>query len=79
MGAETIHLEQPEQGWGNFTLKTNCTPRFSPVSHEWPLEVEGDLAWDPASFPSEEDYTLTLSENDVSEVKSGLQHFNSRV
>jgi hypothetical protein len=78
MGAETILLGQQGQTWGDLAVKANCTPRYVPVSHEWPAEVEGDLAWGPTSFASEDDYTLTLTESEVDEVRSGLQHFNGK-
>ncbi|KAK3293656.1 uncharacterized protein B0H64DRAFT_326361 [Chaetomium fimeti] len=76
MGVETVLLGQQGQTWGDLTVKANCPPRYIPVSSEWPVEMEGDLAWGPASFGSEDEYTLVLSESDVSEVRSGLQHFN---
>lgn len=74
MGAETVLLGQQGQAWGDLTVKASCPPRY--VSSEWPAEVEGDLAWGPASFASEDDYTLVLNEDEVAEVRSGLQHFN---
>ncbi|KAL2134171.1 hypothetical protein VTI74DRAFT_870 [Chaetomium olivicolor] len=76
MGAETILLEQQGRGWGNLEVKTNCTPRYFPITHQWPAKMEGELAWGPTSFASPVDYTLTLSEDEISEVRSGLQHFN---
>lgn len=77
MAAETIILEHPP-AWGDIRLKTDCTLRYIPISHEWPAEVTGELAWGPASFCSEEDYTLTLSDDEVSEVKSALRYFNGK-
>jgi hypothetical protein len=79
MGAETLLLGHQGQDWGALTVKPNCTPRYFPISHEWPAEAQGDLAWGPASFASQDDYTLTLSETDISEIRSGLQHFNGRL
>ncbi|KAL2146815.1 hypothetical protein VTI28DRAFT_2296 [Corynascus sepedonium] len=76
MGAEAILLGQQAQAWPDLTVKTNCTPRYFPVSHAWPAAIEGDMTWGPASFNSEDDYTLTLSEGEISEVKSGLAYFN---
>ncbi|KAL2197003.1 hypothetical protein P885DRAFT_68900 [Corynascus similis CBS 632.67] len=72
----SILLGQQAQAWPDLTVKTNCTPRYFPVSHAWPAAIEGDMAWGPASFSSEDDYTLTLSEGEISEVKSGLAYFN---
>ncbi|KXX76429.1 hypothetical protein MMYC01_200183 [Madurella mycetomatis] len=77
MAAETIILER-QPAWGDLRLKTNCTLRYVPISHEWPAEVTGELAWRPTSFCSGKDYTLTLSDDDLSEVKSALQYFNDR-
>lgn len=81
MSTETILLGQQQWGLGNLklNLKANRTPRYLPVSHEWPAEMAGDLVWGPTSFGSEGDYTLTLSEDDIFEVKAGLQHFNGEV
>jgi hypothetical protein len=76
MGAETVLLGPQAQTWGEFKVKANCTSRYSPITGEWPATMEGDLAWGAASFASEDDYTLTLTESEVSEVRSGLQHFN---
>ncbi|KAK4102453.1 Clavaminate synthase-like protein, partial [Parathielavia hyrcaniae] len=76
MGAETILLGHQGQDWSALAVKANCTPRYFPISHGWPAEVEGDLAWGPSSFTSDDDYTLTLDEADISEIRSGLQHFN---
>jgi hypothetical protein len=78
MGAETILFGQQAQGWGALTVKSNCTPRYFPVSSSWPAEVKGDLAWGPTSFASPDDYTLTLSESELLEIRAGLQHFNGR-
>jgi hypothetical protein len=78
MGAETILLGPQAQAWGEFTVKANCTSRYLPITGEWPATMEGDLAWGAASFASEDDYTLTLTESEVSEVRCGLQHFNGR-
>ena len=76
MGAETILLGPQEQGWVDLTLKTKCTPRYIPITHDWPAQMEGGLVWGPESFASEEDYTLIFTEEEVSEVKAGLEHFN---
>jgi hypothetical protein len=78
MGAETILLG-PQGHEFNLSLKENCTLRYVPVTEQWPTEVQGDLVWGPSSFASPDDYTLTLTEQEVSEVRSGLQHFNGRL
>lgn len=78
MGAETVLLEPQAQAWGELTVKANCTARYLPITNEWPAKMEGGLAWGPASFTSDDDYTLTLTESEVLEVRSGLQHFNGR-
>ncbi len=77
MGGETLLLRPEGQSWGNLTVKTNCTPRYRSVTHDWPAAVEGDLAWGPASFDSEADFTLSMTEGEVSEVRLALEHFNS--
>lgn len=78
MGVEAVLHAQQAQTWPELTIKSSCAPRYFPVSHQWPAVMEGDMAWSPASFKSEDDYTLTLTEEEVSEVKAGLEHFNSR-
>ncbi len=46
---------------------------------EWPKALGADLAWEPADFENEADYTLNLSKEEASEVRAALQHFNSTV
>ncbi len=78
MGVETVLLE--EQGavpWGNLAVKEGCAPRCAPVSSDWPAQMTGDPVWDASSFQSAEDYTITMTEAEVAEVKAGLNHFNS--
>jgi hypothetical protein len=79
MGVETVLLGSQGPSWQNLNLKPNCAPRYFPISHDWPAAVEGDLAWGPTSFGSEDDFTLTLTESEVAEVKCGLEHFNSTI
>jgi hypothetical protein len=77
MGAETILLRQEERCWGELTVKLNCNPQYSPVTNGWPAAVEGDVAWGATSFQSEDNFTLTLTDGEVSEVRIALEHFNS--
>ena len=79
MGAETVLLHPGGQSWENLTVKPNCTPRYRSVTHDWPAAVEGDLVWGPASFDCEADFTLTMTERELSEVRLALEHFNSTV
>ena len=79
MGAETLLLRPDGQSWENLTVKTNCAHRYRSATHDWPAAVEGDLAWGPAAFDSEADFTLTMTESEVSEVRLALEHFNSTV
>jgi hypothetical protein len=76
MGAETILLGQQGQGWNRLALKPNCAPRYFPISHGWPAEVQGELIWGPTSFASEDDYILTLGDEEIQEIRAGLEHFN---
>ncbi|KAL2185634.1 hypothetical protein L209DRAFT_766348 [Thermothelomyces heterothallicus CBS 203.75] len=71
-----VLLGQQGQAWPDLAIKSSCAPRYFLVSYTWPAAMEGDMAWGPASFNSEDDYTLTLTEDEVLEVKSGLEHFN---
>ncbi|KAK4238377.1 hypothetical protein C8A03DRAFT_43887 [Achaetomium macrosporum] len=75
MGVETVLLG-PQGRDFNLALKGNYTLRHVPVTQQWPTEVGGDLAWGPSSFASPDDYTLTLTEREIAEVRSALQHFN---
>ncbi|KAJ4286401.1 hypothetical protein N0V88_008024 [Collariella sp. IMI 366227] len=38
--------------------------------------MDGELVWGADSISSPDDYTLTLNEDEISEVRAGLQHFN---
>ncbi|KAK3312017.1 hypothetical protein B0H66DRAFT_486618 [Apodospora peruviana] len=77
MGIETVLPRGGEQKWHNLQLKMGTQAAQNPVSNEWPTEMKGDLCWDSTNFKSDDDYILTLSDNEVSEVKAALQHFNS--
>jgi hypothetical protein len=46
--------------------------------HEWPRVLGGDITWDHAALPSEDDSILTLSESDIAEVRAALDTFNSK-
>ncbi|KAB5551077.1 hypothetical protein GE09DRAFT_965280 [Coniochaeta sp. 2T2.1] len=48
----------------------------SPNVHEWPQVMRGDLAWDASALPSEEEMILTLTEDEIDEVKGAVQYFN---
>ncbi|KAK3343499.1 hypothetical protein B0T25DRAFT_593168 [Lasiosphaeria hispida] len=78
MGKEAIFLEEHKTGktWGNLELKPS-TLAYGASTHEWPAEMKGDLCWGPQSFRSGEDLALVLTEDEVSEVRAGLRHFNS--
>jgi hypothetical protein len=60
------------------TIKTNLTLSTLRVK-EWPQIMRGDLAWDHATLPSEEDTILTLNEAEVEEVRDAVNHFNGRL
>ncbi|KAK0706127.1 hypothetical protein B0T26DRAFT_654883 [Lasiosphaeria miniovina] len=75
MGVETVLPKGAGNAWGAPQLKTSTLSRV-PNPQEWPEPMRGDLAWGPTSFASEHDYALTLNDDDVSEVRAALQHFN---
>ncbi|KAK4176189.1 hypothetical protein QBC36DRAFT_12514 [Triangularia setosa] len=77
MGAETIlsHVEQiPVWGDLKLTLKSESASQIK--SFKLPAEMRGALAWSPSSFQSEDDYILTLNDEEIEEVKAALFHFN---
>ena len=53
--------------------------RFSGFEHlqSWPKNLQSDLAWDASSFNSEDDYTLTLTQQDRAEIEIALNFFKS--
>ncbi|KAK0736514.1 hypothetical protein B0T21DRAFT_181456 [Apiosordaria backusii] len=77
MGAETILL-QAEQipVWGDLKLTLKSEPVSQIKSPKLPAEMRGPLAWSPSSFKSEDDYILSLSEEEIEEVKLALSHFD---
>ncbi|KAH6621609.1 hypothetical protein B0J18DRAFT_445394 [Chaetomium sp. MPI-SDFR-AT-0129] len=77
MGVETVFLGQPAQGgWGNFEVKPDRNPQYFPVSQQWPTKMNGELCWGADSFTSEDDFTLTLDEGELREIRAGLEYFN---
>ncbi|KAK3320449.1 hypothetical protein B0T19DRAFT_387052 [Cercophora scortea] len=58
----------------SLTLKPNVSA-YIPRTTNWPTVVEGDIAWEPTDFTSEQDYTLVLSSDEISEVEAALEHF----
>ena len=41
--------------------------------------MRGNIAWDNSALPSEEETILTLTENEVEEVKCAVRHFNRKL
>jgi hypothetical protein len=59
------------------TQVTKTTAGFgSAKTQEWPRVMESPLAWGATSMPAEDDYTLTLTQAEVDEVKAAVEHFN---
>ena len=73
MGVEAIVPDILGQAWQSLLLKPNA-----PSTQEWPAKMRGGLCWGSASFRSEEDFTLVLNYDEVCEVRTALQHFNSK-
>lgn len=65
--SDRLHLGQQ--------LKSTSALRSVRV-HEWPRVMTGELAWDSSTRLSEQDTILTLTRDEVEEVKAALQHFN---
>ena len=76
MGVETVLPEAVQQQWSNLVLKIG-TGSYSAKSQEWPAQMKGELCWEPTTFKSDSDFTLNLTGDEVSEVRSALQHFDS--
>ncbi|KAK4198104.1 hypothetical protein QBC40DRAFT_96092 [Triangularia verruculosa] len=75
MGAETIlsRTEQIPVWHGDLVL----TLKGEPASDiKLPASMSGPLAWNSSSFQSEQDYIITLNEEEIEEIKSALSHFN---
>ncbi len=64
---DRLHLDQQ--------LKSTSALRSVRV-HEWPRVMRGDLAWDSSTLWSEQDTILTLTKDEIEEVKAALQYFN---
>ncbi|KAK3680898.1 hypothetical protein B0T22DRAFT_388678 [Podospora appendiculata] len=58
----------------SLTLKPSVSS-YIPRTANWPTVVEGDIVWEPTDFTSERDYTLVLSNDEVTEVEAALEHF----
>jgi hypothetical protein len=65
-------IEVPVLGHQSKNPSAHCTARVN----EWPQIMRGDLAWDSQTLPSDEDTILSLTEDEVEEVKAAVQHFN---
>ena len=63
-------------------LSANCqldrvVPLCAARIQEWPKQLSSDAAWEPDTFQSETDYVVNLSEEEVSEIRTAVHHFNS--
>lgn len=77
MGAETIlsHTEHIP-AWGDLTLTLKGELAPATKTPKLPDEISGPLAWNPSTFESDADYTITLDDREIKEVRSALSHFN---
>ncbi|CAP61354.1 uncharacterized protein PODANS_3_10500 [Podospora anserina S mat+] len=77
MGAETIlsHTEHIP-AWGDLTLTLKGELAPATITPKLPDEISGPLAWNPSTFESDADYTITLDDREIKEVRSALSHFN---
>ncbi|KAK4214199.1 hypothetical protein QBC37DRAFT_157955 [Rhypophila decipiens] len=75
MGVETTFPQVGKQAWIDLSLKPRASANTTQFS-EWPSQMTGDLCWGPTTFKSEADFTLTLSSNELVEVRTALQYFN---
>jgi len=46
-------------------------------THDWPRQLQADMAWQPEQLASEDEFMLKLSELEVDEVRDALRHFKS--
>lgn len=72
MGVETTAPALPEQPWESLRLKAGVYD-----TRQWPAQMEGDTCWDSSTFGGEEDFVLTLTDDEVDEVRAAVRHFNS--
>lgn len=75
MGVEAVLPRGGQKPRVDLSLKTNALPDITRCS-EWPAQMKGELCWEPTTFKSKEDFTLTLTEEELAEVRAALQHFN---
>ena len=73
----TVVTEAPVPQVNRQTKRTSTLR--SPNVLEWPQVVRGNIAWDNSALPSEEETILTLTENEVEEVKCAVRHFNRKL
>jgi hypothetical protein len=76
MATKTVLVEETLV-WGNLSLKAGCISHGFPITHAWPTQLDGPLVWGPDTFGSEDDYTITLTETEIAEVRNGMKHFKS--
>lgn len=77
MGVEEVLPHAGEREWIGLSLKTSPPSEMVRCS-EWPARMKGELCWDRMSFSSEDDFTLTLSNDERMEVRMALRYFNGR-
>ena len=47
-------------------------------TQDWPRQLHGDLAWEPSQLADEDEYVLSLTEAELSEIRDALAYFNSK-
>jgi len=72
MGLEALVLPSlVEQAWSGLQPEV-MTAR----AQDWPAQLRGELVWGPESFRSEDQFILTLNEEEISEIQDALENFN---
>jgi hypothetical protein len=75
-----VSLEEPETGkdcTSALVQREGKESAHAARTNEWPKRLHADMAWEPGSFASKEDYTVSLTNNDISEIRDAVRHFNS--
>jgi len=74
MGKAEIAAAARSGGWGTLHLKP-ATESWS-TAQSWPVEIKGDMAWEPEDLASGNPYVLALTVDDVSELRASMDHFS---
>jgi len=73
MGVETAVPTLLGASWGSLRLKPSNSD-----TRDWPTRMDGDACWDSQTFQGDGEFVLVLNQDEISEVRAAVRHFNSR-